>query len=47
MAFFAIFKERLNKKIPQLDTGSVAVYGTEKFNGDIIKELLPPLFLQW
>ena len=30
------FKESLNKKIPQLDTGSVAVYGTEKFNGDII-----------
>ena len=33
------FKERLNKKIPQLDTGSVAVYGTEKFNGDIINLL--------
>ena len=33
------FKESLNKKIPQLDTGSVAVYGTEKFNGDIINLL--------
>lgn len=33
------FKERLNKKIPQLDTGSVAVYGTKKFNGDIINLL--------
>lgn len=33
------FKESLNKKIPQLDTGSVAVYGTKKFNGDIINLL--------
>lgn len=33
------FKKSLNKKIPQLDTGSVAVYGTEKFNGDIINLL--------
>lgn len=30
---------RLKNKIPKLDAGSVAVYGTEKFNNDIINLL--------
>ena len=33
------FQDRLNNKIPKLDAGSVAVYGTEKFNDDIINLL--------
>ena len=32
-------QDRLNNKIPKLDAGSVAVYGTEKFNDDIINLL--------
>lgn len=32
-------QDRLNNKIPKLDSGSVAVYGTEKFNDDIINFL--------
>ena len=32
-------QDRLNNEIPKLDAGSVAVYGTEKFNDDIINLL--------
>ena len=32
-------QDRLNNKIPKLDAGSVAVYGTQKFNDDIINLL--------
>lgn len=32
-------QDRLKNKIPKLDAGSVAVYGTEKFNDDIINLL--------
>lgn len=32
-------QDRLKNKIPKLDAGSVAIYGTEKFNDDIINLL--------